>query len=109
MLTNYHYTPAHRIIPKTFRRFLAWALVFIPNFPQKGESKTVGQIVGELFSHYFQMFGVLIFVEVLIIGVFNINKNIESEITKREVEEYETRIDGLLPGDNKKDDDGIDE
>ena len=105
VLTNYHYTPAHRIIPKTFRRFLAWALVFIPNFPQSGEPKKAKQILGEFFAHFLQMFGVLLFVEVLIIGVFNINKYIVSEIIRREIDEYENRIDRLVPSDTKKGDD----
>ena len=51
------------------------------------------------------MFGVLLFVEVLIIGVFNINKYIVSEIIRREIDEYENRIDGLVPSDTKKGDD----
>ena len=33
------------------------------------------------------MFGVMMFVELIIVGVWGINKNIESEITKREKEE----------------------
>ena len=43
------------------------------------------------------------FVELIIVGVWGINKNIESEITKREKEEYDTRIDGLISMINSND------
>lgn len=94
VLMNFHYTPAHRMIPKTFRRFLMWLINFIPIFYTT--KKTTTLIIGELASYIIQMFGVMMFVELIIVGVWGINKNIESEITKREKEEYDTRIDGLI-------------
>ena len=51
------------------------------------------------------MIGVLIFVEVLIISVFGINKNIEEEITRREMSEFNKRIDGLIVTTKEEEDD----
>ena len=95
-MTNYHYSPAHRVIPKTFRSFLVWLLKF-NRFFGNNSSKATSVIIGIFISYLFQMIGVLLFVEILIIGVFGINKNIEEEITKREMDEFNTRIEGLLP------------
>ena len=96
VLTNYHYSPAHRIIPKTFKGFILWLLFFIPFFSENAK-KDKNIIIGECIGYLFQMFGVLMFVEVLILGICGLNNNIESEITKREKEEFDTRKEGLLP------------
>ena len=37
------------------------------------------------------------FVEVIIVGICGVDKNIESEITKREMEEFDKRKEGLIP------------
>ena len=96
-MMNFHYSPAHRIIPKTFRRFIVWLIRFIPFFSNEATiAKTKNTIIGELIGFIFQMFGVLMFVEVLIVGVCGINSNIESEITKREMKEYDSRKEGLF-------------
>ena len=102
VLMNYHYSPAHRVIPKTFRKFLVWILSFSQFFGDNSQ-KSSYVIVGELIGYCFQMFGVMMFVEVLIIGLCGINTDIESEITKREMEEYDTRIDGLISMINSND------
>ena len=43
------------------------------------------------------MFGVLMFAEVIIVGICEVDKIIESEIIKREMEEFDTRKEGLIP------------
>ena len=73
-----------------------WLLQF-NNFFGTNSKETLSNNIAICIAYLFQMIGVLLFVEVLIIGVFGINKNIEEEITKREMDEYQTRIDCLLP------------
>lgn len=95
-MMNYHYTPAHRVIPKTFRKVLVWIIQFIPFFGDNAK-ESYHVIIGELLSYIFQMFGVLMFAEVIIVGICEVDKNIESEIIKREMEEFDTRKEGLIP------------
>ena len=95
VMMNYHYTPAHRVIPKTFK-VLVWIIQFIPFFGDNAK-ESYHVIIGELLSYIFQMFGVLMFAEVIIVGICEVDKNIESEIIKREMEEFDTRKEGLIP------------
>ena len=104
VLTNFHYSPAHRVIPKTFRSFIVWLWAFIPFFGSNASEPFLINL-GTLASYLFQMIGVLIFVEVLIISVFGIDKNIEEEITRREMSEFNNRIDGLIVTTKEEEDD----
>lgn len=88
MLTNFHFSPAHRIISKIFRSILIWGLSYFSFYGSKWKNKNIFQIILELISLILQSIGLLIFIELLIITLCDMDKYVASEITKREINEY---------------------
>lgn len=88
MLTNFHFSPAHRIISKIFRSILIWGLSYFSFYGSKWKNKNIFQIIIELISLILQSIGLLIFIELLIITLCDMDKYVASEITKREIDEY---------------------
>ena len=80
-LTNFHYTPLHRMIAIIGSRFLSWVLMLFEPFNKK-EKWAVN-----LLTHVFNLIGLCIILEIIIIKSFGLNKNTDYEITIREINE----------------------
>ena len=85
--TNYHYSPQIRLLSKIGRSFLRWFIYFIPFFGNNLDNSVLSLLI-ELFSLLLQMIGTFIFIEILIICAFDLNKNIITEIIKRETIDF---------------------
>lgn len=84
-LTIYHFSPIHKSMGNIFKLFFFW--IFSLLIPFYGASKDVGYNIGVFFSYVFMIFGVFIFLEIIIVEVCNLDLNTKAEIIKREKEE----------------------
>ena len=97
ILTNFHYTPAHFVIYNTMLKVMVFIYNLVkPLFIEDQPSLSFKEVLGTSIAYIIEMFGVAVFLELMIIGIWGINKNIESEIMKREIEEFDSRKEGLL-------------
>ena len=65
-----------------FKLFLFWLFsLFIPFY---GVEHQLGYNIGIFFSYILMIFGVFIFLEIIIVGICNLDLNTQSEIIKRE-------------------------
>lgn len=91
LLTTYYYTPVHFIIYYSINNYVVWLFDYIVD---KGTKKT--SFVGTLIAYVLEIIGVLIFLEIIIIGLCGADKNIEQEIRNRETEDYDKRIEETI-------------
>ena len=87
---NYYYSPAHRLFSKTIRAFLRWLLYFIPYFGNNASNEFI-TLLAECIGFILQIVGLMIFIEVVILGMFSLNKNVTEEIEKRQLKDYEDK------------------
>ena len=66
MYVNYHFTPAHRLLSKRLRALLIWILYFFREFGENQDEK-LSVLFGEGATFLFQLIGISIFVELIII------------------------------------------
>ena len=87
IFTNYYYSPQIRLLSKIVRAFMRWFIYFIP-FLGNNLDKNIFNLLIELLSILLQLSGAFIFIELVIIRVFGMDKNVSSEIIKREVKDF---------------------
>ena len=87
---NYYYSPAHRLFSKTIRAFLRWLLYFIPYFGNNASNEFI-TLLAACIGFILQIVGLMIFIEVVILGMFSLNKNVTEEIEKRQLKDYEDK------------------
>ena len=83
LLTIYHYIPAYHFIPTQFRAFILWIIQMI--IPFKDEVIKFSYFT--LGGYILEIIGILILLEIVIIKVFGMDKNVEIEIIKRQNED----------------------
>lgn len=79
----YNLSTAHRSLSDSFGGFLIW--VFLMNIFGEEEISVFNFIVG-FVSYLFIIIGVMIFMEIIILNCYGLNKNISNTIQKRDVE-----------------------
>ena len=95
----YHYYPVYHIIPVTFRSIFSWVMeMILPLSLTKVQFKVV-----DLCVYIIEMFGMLMLLEIIVISLCGIDNDVENKITQRQLEEFESKCDGLLPTDEKID------
>ena len=83
LLTIYHYIPAYHFIPTQFRAFILWIIQMIIPF----KNKVIKFSYFTLGGYILEIIGILILLEIVIIKVFGMDKNVEIEIIKRQNED----------------------
>ena len=83
LLTIYHYIPAYHFIPTQFRAFILWIIQMI--IPFKNEVIKFSYFT--LGGYILEIIGIIILLEIVIIKVFGMDKNVEIEIIKRQNED----------------------
>ena len=84
LLTSQYFTPLHRNIARDLRAFIKFIFDFIPYF---GDNlNNLGKAFGEIGTYIVMFIGDLIFLEIIIFGFFDCNKNTKEKIIKRERE-----------------------
>ena len=89
LLTNQHYSPAHRGISNTISPCISWVIKLCVPFMNSFSSETsIGYYIGISLSDLIMIFGVFIFLEIFILGCWKINENNREIIIKRENQEH---------------------
>ena len=87
-----NYTPLHRNLAKDMKVI---AVLFINLYKTK-EQINGKQLAFDIVSKVLLFFGDLIFCEVLLIGICDLNKNTKEEISRRENNEFKTVLDNFI-------------
>lgn len=87
ILTTEHFTPLHRNIAKDLRGFILFFIKFIPYF----KHKSLGKAIGEIGTYIVMFIGDLIFLEIIILGFWELNRNTKDEVIIRETQENSVR------------------
>lgn len=97
MLTTKAYSPTHRSISDTITSLIIWILTshIFKNY-LKSEEEKFDTIIVKSISYIVIFFGLLIFLEIIIIDVFDLNRNTTKYINKRIEEENNNSIMKLL-------------
>lgn len=82
LLTIYHYIPAYHFIPTQFRAFILWIIQMIIF-----KDEVIKFSYFTLGGYILEIIGILILLEIVIIKVFGMDKNVEIEIIKRQNED----------------------
>ena len=90
MLTRFHYSTVYYIIPNNFQNILLW-IFNLTFFTARVQFSGV-----KMSMYIIEIVGVLIVLEIIIIRICGVNKNVETEITKREIEEFDTKNEGFF-------------
>ena len=97
ILTTKAYSPTHRSISDTITSLIIWILTshIFKNY-LKTEEEKFDTIIVKSISYIVIFFGLLIFLEIIIIDVFDLNRNTTKYINKRIEEENNNSIMKLL-------------
>ena len=83
LLTIYHYIPAYHFIPTQFRAFILWIIQMIIPFKEE----VVKFSYFTLGGYVLEIIGIVILLEIVLIKVFGMDKNVEIEIIQRQTED----------------------
>ena len=89
ILIVFHYSPIYYIILNNFQSIFLWIaqLLF-----EKSDTFSIITV----FMNIIEIFGVFVALEIIIIKVCGMNKNVTWEITKRQAEEFNNKAEGLF-------------
>ena len=94
MKTIQIYSPTHRVLTNIITSFLHWIfvdLIFYNYFEMK-LTDTLEIIIVKLISYFISLIGLSIFLEIIIINAFNLNRNTNKAITERIDKELEPNL-----------------
>ena len=95
VLTYQHFTPIHSNISRDLKVFMVFASDFIPYFGNNKDN--LGQSFKEIGTYIVMFIGDLIFLEIVILGFFDFNKNTKEEIIKREKTEIrDSNVENII-------------
>ena len=94
MLTNQSYSPTHRAIGDNLSAFIFWIIQF---FAPKSKEELWKTILKGI-TYIIMFLGIFIFLELIIINVFDMNKNTKDSINTR-VDEEEKEIEYINDND----------
>lgn len=97
--SNEHYSPTHRSIADCFGALLKWILTFALPFLKPG-NVTPLSIVGTSIAYVIMMIGLVIYLEIIVLKVFGLERNTRYHIIQRE--EHFNLTEELYKPDEKK-------
>lgn len=93
---NYHYSPAHHSLSKEIKIIFLLLILYIGSIADRG-------FFILLSLSFLELIGLLIYIEVIIISLCHMNKNVASEIEKREKIEIDIVKQNLILNDSQFD------
>ena len=97
--SNEHYSPTHRSLADCFCALLKWILTFALPFLKPG-NVTPLSIVGTSIAYVIMMIGLVIYLEIIVLKVFGLERNTRYHIIQRE--EHFNLKEELYKDDEKK-------
>lgn len=96
LLTNQHYSPAHRSLSNTISPCISWIIkLCVPFMNSFSPDTNIWYYIGISLSDLIMIFGVFIFLEIFILGCWKINENNRETIINREIKEHTSLLNDV--------------